>query len=778
MEKSILELLGFDTIKESLKQYSVSACGADLIEREEPEQDFEKWQERQKVFINFKSIFDKVTEFPDFSFPNIENYVVLAAKPGSVLEAVELAQIHAFLKSAAVLKKFLYSLEGFEAVSFLGDFEEFIDLRNEIAKYIRPDGEIKEDGIKELVAIKKRIAVANRQLYKAAEEYFINSEYRQYWQEGNITMRDGRAVLPLKANFKGKVPGIIHASSARGNTIFIEPSGLVEKNNLLMELEDEYRREVLKILRSLSFKVGFVSQGLLELSAKIALFDSYYSRWRYTASYGGVIPDHSDQGLALYEARHLLLGKKAVPIDIIANKDINILLISGPNTGGKTVALKTCALIVLMNQFNLGLPVREGSCLPFFDNVLADIGDGQSIADSLSTFSSHMKNISHILEVGTARSLILLDEPGTGTDPDEGAAIALAVFDQIVAMGALALATTHQTVVKNYALTNPKAENVSVKYDPETFTPLYKLVYGMPGESFGIDIAGRNGMASEVIDKAREYLGSEKINISKLLQEISTRHAQLDDRERSAAQRAEELKEKGRALSLKEIQLRQQEYEIKKQESSSFRHLVADTSSRLENLVRELREGEITKEKTREVKSFINELHQKEEKLEARVESLKPQGDSDAPVYKPDDPVYVGQSKKDGIVIRAMGKGKYLVAVGQMRLVLEGSELAPGKAKDESGSIRKSVMASYRKPVLELDIRGYRLDEAIQALEGQMDSALLCGLSEFSVIHGTGEGILQKGVRDYLHTNRNVKSYAFARPEEGGFGKTIVKLVE
>ena len=442
------------------------------------------------------------------------------------------------------------------------------------------------------------------------------------------------------------------------------------------------------------------------------------------------------------------------------------------------MALKTCALIVLMNQFNLGLPVREGSFLPFFDNVLADIGDGQSIADSLSTFSSHMKNISHILEAGTARSLILLDEPGTGTDPDEGAAIALAVFDQIVAMGALALATTHQTVVKNYALTNPKAENVSVKYDPDTFTPLYKLVYGMPGESFGIDIALRNGMAPSVIDKAREYLGSEKINLSRLLQEISTRHAQLDEKEQAASRRAEELKEKSRALSLKEIQLRQQEYEIKKQESSSFRHLVADTSSRLENLVREIREGEITKEKTREVKSFINDLHQEEEKLAAKVAGLKPQSREDAPEFKPDDPVYVGKSKKDGVVIRAMNKGKYLVAVGQMRLVLEGSELSPGKVQKESGSIRKSVMASYRKPVLELDIRGYRLDEAIQALESQMDSALLCGISEFSVIHGTGEGILQKGVRDYLHSNRSVKSYSFARPEEGGFGKTIVKLVE
>lgn len=778
MEKNILELLGFDTIKENLKQYTVSASGASLIESQEPETDFEKWQETQKIFINFKSILDKVTEFPDFSFYNIENYAVLAAKPGSVLEATELAQIHSFLKNAALLKKFLFSLEGFETISFLGDFEEFVDLRNEIAKYIRPDGEIKEDGIKELVAIKKRIAVANRQLYKAAEEYFINSEYRQYWQEGNITMRDGRAVLPLKANFKGKVPGIIHASSARGNTIFIEPSGLVEKNNQLMELEDEYRREVLKILRSLSFKVGFVSEGLLRLSGQIALFDSYYSRWRYTASYGGVIPDCSESGIGLFEARHLLLGAKAVPIDIIVKPGINILLISGPNTGGKTVALKTCALIVLMNQFNLGLPVREGSYLPFFDNVLADIGDGQSIADSLSTFSSHMKNISHILEAGSAKSLILLDEPGTGTDPDEGAAIALAVFDQIVAMGALALATTHQTVVKNYALTSPKAENVSVKYDPETLTPLYKLVYGMPGESFGIDIAGRNGMKGAVIAKAREYLGSEKINISKLLQEISDRHAKLDEREQKALQKEDALKEKGRELSLKELKLRQQEYEIKKEESSSFHHLVSDTASRLENLVRELREGEITKEKTREVKSFINGLQQQEKELDAKVESLKPQSSQDGPSYKPDDPVYVGQSKKDGIVIRAMNKGKYLVAVGQMRLVLDSSQLSPGKAQQENSSIRKSVMASYRKPVLELDIRGYRLAEAIQALDSQMDSALLCGLSEFSVIHGTGEGILQKGVRDYLHTNRNVKSYSFARPEDGGFGKTIVKLVD
>lgn len=778
MEKHILDISGFEAVKEGLKQYTVSEGGAALIERQEPESDYARWRERQDIFCALKLVLSRATSFPSVTFPEISHYAVKAAKEGAVLEAVELASVYVFLKSAAVLRRFLFSLEGFETVRFLGDYEEFLDLRNEISRYLLPNGTLKEDSIRELTSIKKRIAATNRLIARTADEYLQNSEYRSFWQESNVTMRDGRAVLPLKANFKGRVQGIIHSSSFRGNTIFIEPAGMVEKNNQLMELEEEYRREIFKILRNLTFKVGFVSEGLVRLSQQIALFDSYYSRVRYTDSYGGTIPDHSERGITLYDARHLLLGEKAVPVDILIKENINILLISGPNTGGKTVALKTAALMVLMNQFNLGIPAREGSSLPFFDNVLADIGDGQSIADSLSTFSAHMKNISHILETGTEKSLILLDEPGTGTDPDEGAAIAMSVFDSIAERNALAMVTTHQSVIKNYAFANSFAENISVKYDPETFTPEYKLVYGVPGESFGIDIAGKNGIPESIIGKAREYLGSEKININLLLKQISEKHAELEEREASIRSSENEIKESRRELSLKKLQLQQKEYEIRKNESASYSRLVSETSSRLENMVRELREGEITKEKTKAVKKFIDEIHENEEKLRNKAENLKTTPETEEITYKPDDFVYVGESRKDGVVIREMKKGKYLVAVGQLRIVVDSKDLSPGKAKEEKGKITRSVLSSYRKPEFELDIRGCRLDEAIAQLERQMDSALLCGLNEFSVIHGTGEGILQKGVRDFLSGNRNVDSFKFATPENGGFGKTLVKLVK
>ena len=776
MEKHILDILGFETVREGLKQYTVSEGGAALISRQEPESDFAAWREKQDIFCALKLVLSRATSFPSVSFPEISHYAVKAAKEGAVLEAAELAAVYVFLKSAAVLRRFLFSLEGFETVRFLGDFEEYIDLRNEISRYLLPNGALKEDSIRELTSIKKRIAATNKLIARTADEYLQNAEYRSFWQENNITMRDGRAVLPLKANFKGRVQGIIHSSSFRGNTIFIEPAGLVEKNNQLMELEEEYRREIFRILRNLTFKVGFVSEGLVRLSQQIALFDSYYSRVRFTDSYGGTIPEHSEKGMALYEAKHLLLGEKAVAVDIIVGKDTNILLISGPNTGGKTVALKTAALIVLMNQFNLGIPAREGSSIPFFDNVLADIGDGQSIADSLSTFSAHMKNISHILEAGTGKSLILLDEPGTGTDPDEGAAIAMAVFDRIAEKNALALVTTHQSVIKNYAFANAFAENISVKYDPETFTPEYKLVYGVPGESFGIDIAGKNGMPEDIISKAREYLGSEKININLLLKQISEKHAQLADREAAIKRAEQEIREKKREIELKGLQLRQKEYEIKKSESTAYSRLVSETSSRLENMVRELREGEITKEKTRGVKDFIEEIHGNEEKLKQKAEALKTEAAEEDIVYKQDDPVYVGESRQDGVIIREMKKGKYLVAVGQLRITVDKKDLVPGKVRQEKNKVSRTVLSSYRKPEFELDIRGCRLDEAIAQLERQMDSALLCGLNEFSVIHGMGEGILQKGVRDFLEDNSNVESFRFATPENGGFGKTIVKL--
>ncbi|MCQ2604132.1 MAG: endonuclease MutS2 [Spirochaetia bacterium] len=778
MEKNILEIMGFSSIKEQLKQYTISDAGKKLIDSQEPGDSFPVWRENSSIFRILKNVLSTGGTFPDVSFPAIEQDVEKAAVNGAVLEAVSIAGIYTFLRSAAVLKKFLFSLEGIDEIRFLAEFDDFTDLRNEISKYLKPDGELKEDSIKELVSIKKRIAAANRQIVKLADDYFQRAEYHGFWQDGSMTIRDGRAVLPLKANCKGHIQGIIHSSSARGTTVFIEPAGMVEKNNELMELEDEYRREILKILRNLTFKIGFRSSELMELSEKIGTFDSFYARIRYTDSYGGIIPEHTERGMHLYEARHLLLGKKAVPVDILIDEHTNVLLISGPNTGGKTVALKTAALLVLMNQFGLGIPAREDSSMAFFDNVLADIGDGQSIENSLSTFSAHMKNASYILENCTEKSLVLLDEPGTGTDPDEGAAIAMAVLDQIIEKNALAMVTTHQSVVKNYAFANPHAENVSVKYDPETFTPLYKLVYGVPGESFGIDIAGKNGIPAGIIDKAREYLGSEKININLMMKQISDKSTELFERQEKIAARELELKESFRDISLKKLQLRQKEYELKRAENAEFSKLVSQAGSQLENLIRELREGELTRDKIQKSRDFLDNMRKEGDRLGTELETLKQEPEKDDVKFKADDFVYVGQSKKDGVIIREMKKGKYLVAVGQMRIVVDQKDLVPGKQRDEKKSIASSFAGNYRKPEFELDIRGCRLDEAISQLERQMDSALLCGLSEFSIIHGTGQGILQKGVRDFLSANKDVESFKFATPENGGFGKTLVKLIK
>lgn len=777
MEKDILEISGFNVIKEQLKQYALSDAGRDLIEKEVPEICCEAWKKKRDMIINLRLTLPEDHSFPSVSFPEIRGHAAKASKEGAVLEAGELAEILLFLRSASVLKRFLFSLKNFETIGFFADYEEFADLRGDLSVYLKPDGELKEN-IKELADIKKRTASANKRLAAAVDGYFQDSRYRGWWQEEAALFRDGRTVLPLKSNFKGRIQGIIHSSSSRGTTLFIEPADLVERNNELMELEEEYRREVRKILKDLTLKTGSVSEGLVALSDKIAFFDSCRSRVMFAFSYGGIFPELSERGIELYGARHLLLGPKAVPIDIKAGEDIDILLISGPNTGGKTVALKTAALIVLMNQFCLGVPAIEGSRLAFFDSVLVDIGDGQSIEDSLSTFSAHMKNISRILREGTSRSLILLDEPGTGTDPDEGASIAMAVLDRIVEMGALALVTTHQSAIKNYAFTNKRAENISVKYDPETFTPEYKLIYGTSGESFGIDIAGRNGMPEEIIGKARKYLGSEKVNITLLLKQIAEKNAELEERERADRAREQDIKEAAREISLKKLQLRQKEYEIKKSESSSFSKLVSETGSRLENLVRELREGEITKEKTKEVKRFLDDLASEKKSLEEKTEILKREtAPADEEIdYSPGDHVWIGPNKREGTIIQEMKKGKYLVAAGQMRFVMDKSEFVLGKAEEKERPSVKAVLKGCRKPEFVLDIRGKRFNEAMDLLDRQMDSAILCGLSEFSVIHGKGEGILQKGVHDYLASNKNVISFDFAGPENGGFGKTVVKL--
>jgi DNA mismatch repair protein MutS2 len=496
------------------------------------------------------------------------------------------------------------------------------------------------------------------------------------------------------------------------------------------------------------------------------------------------------------------------------------VVITGPNTGGKTVTLKTIGLFALMNQAGLALPAEE-AVLPLFDGVYADIGDEQSISQSLSTFSGHMTNIAGIISEAGERSLVLLDELGSGTDPEEGSAIAMAILDHFIEKKSTVVLTTHQGMLKNYGYSRGGVENASLEFDGRTLSPTYRIIMGIPGESRAVDIAARNGLPPGLVEKARTYLDKERSDVSALIAGLKEKHRELDEAARSAREEELKLREDRRKADLKELSLRQQEYQLKREGAVEFRRFLQESRRDLENLVREIREGELTGEKTRGVKEFIRRLEENsaaaetaleaEEKALAALENAfdgsgagghSPGDAADPPEIAPGVEVTAGPSRRRGRVIRRGKKDLWIVETGSVRMSFPEGELVPvrtprGKSGEalSAGRAANGVLGAGTAAAgantggagwtadlapaeakLELNLLGLRLEEALEALRRQIDGAALAGLREFAVIHGRGDGILQRGVQEYLENDPAVEEYRFSRPEQGGFGRTEVTL--
>ena len=779
MENHTVEILEFNQIKESLKSYCLGEGGAHLIDMQLFTDSNDDWYKKSEAVDTLLKLFKDNISIPELSFPYIDSFLSSLTAEGSVLEQEELSAVMVYLGSSIRLKKVFFSAAADnDTLISTVSFEDTTDIENKLKKYLRPDGTLKEDSIKELVAIKKRIGTVNRSISSTVNSYVTSHNYSSYLQDTSSALKDGRVVLPVKGNFKGKIKGIVHGKSAKGLTFFIEPMDLVEQNNELTELEELYKIEIFKILKKLSELLRENLYILKDIIKKISEADSYIARARFAYFNNHVIPEIKESGINLKNARHFLLGKNAVPINISISDKTKALVISGPNTGGKTLALKTAGLAVLMNQFWMGLPADEGSSIALFDNVLADIGDEQSVTGSLSTFSAHMKNVSEILGKSTERSLVLLDEPGTGTDPEEGAALSISFIQTIISRQSLLMVSTHQGVIKNFATANPYCENVSVAYDPETYRPEYSIIYGLPGESYGIDIAMKNGIPEDVIELSRKYLGSEKVNINKLLKDISEKQQIIDGKMRQLDEREHSIKEDERKIMLKEISIRQKRHELKIEEERKTSRFLRESRKKVENAIREIREGELTKNKILRAKEIVAEIENRKELISSEIESENALSDeiitSDFEI-KEGMSVLVGDQRVSATIIRKAKKDRFLVSTGSMRLEVSTKDIFPDRNAEKKVEI-KSYVKMDTKPVFELDLRGMRLDDAVRKLQQQIDTAVLANFKEFSVIHGLGEGILQKGVWNFLETCCPVKNFNFAHPDQGGFGKTVVYL--
>ena len=818
-----LALLEYGRIRECIASYALSAEAAREIRQLYPLFDPEKVRALKQLVMAFCTLINTAEREKQQELPEIGFLFPRLALAGSILETDEILALGLFLERGGELRRFIVDTIPQESETGMTELRKLAQsipdcssLVPEIFRIIDRDGTIRD--LPEIKKIRRKIRDLSKELERCIAAYNANENTRRMLQSELPSQRDGRLVLAVKANFRNRIKGIVHEVSASGQTIFIEPEESVEKNNQILVETAHLQAEITKLLKALSGRLAEHRIELEEFHRTMVYMETLRARARYSLGITAgnkeccfAIKAHdSVSHLKLRQARHPLIGSdavppsKAVPIDLSLESSTRMVIITGPNTGGKTVSLKTIGLFALMNQTGLALPAAE-AVLPIFDAVYADIGDEQSISQSLSTFSAHMINIAGIIQEATEHSLVLLDELGAGTDPEEGNAIAMAILDHFIETKNTVVLTTHHGILKNYGYSRAGVENASVEFDSRTLSPTYRIIMGIPGESRALDIALRNGFPAGLVENARSYLDEERSDMSALIAGLKEKHRELDMVSRSAKEEQDRLREDRRRTDLKELSLRQKEYFLKQQGLTEFQRFLAESRKLLENLVREIREGELNREKTLKVKDFIRQLEEQSAAMEAVLEteelsimqsSLAGHTDTKNTASKriltPGIEVFAGPSRLRGKIIREDTKktGKknrhnsqsWIVEIGSVRTSFSEQELVPADEDQGSlsgmGTVRWAAeLAPAAQPVkLELNLLGMRLEEALEALRRQIDGAVLTGLREFSIVHGKGDGILQKGIQDYLQNESAVAEYHFSRPELGGSGRTEVIL--
>ncbi len=785
MSQRTLTDLEFDKIIKELSLLTRSHEGKARILQREFIIDEDFLRNQHQYLTEIISIRAEKGNYQSLYFPEIHNSLLKVKVEGSTLDGPELYNIGIYLNSSFTLKNYYSSSDNYipvQTVKLLENIPDLHLLERNILTDLENPGKVKENH-PQLQPFIKAFERARKDRGITADQYIKNPYSKMQGEQA--VFRDGRVVLPFKSNEKNSLSGVMHGTSGSGATLFIEPYDLVEKNNNVAIAEQQIFIEIQKIYRELTVKVREYLVDLLMVKNIIGEMDMYLAKADYAEKYRCTKAAFTDKGLILKRARHPLLYEKAVPIDVELDSDIRAMIMSGPNAGGKTVTLKTIGLLILMNQFGMFIPAGEGCELPIFHQVYTDIGDEQSIEDDLSTFSGHMKHISEILHevIDFPESLLIFDELGSGTDPIEGSALARSILEYSADKARITLITSHHSVLKQYAYAAKGIINASMEFDERNNIPTYRVISGLPGESYAIETAERMKMPKIITHTAKSYLSDETVKISTIIKGLEEQKRNQESVLQEILGKKKNLQEKIRNYDLKMLQFKQMEHIRKNSELSELGKFTVSTKKMLENLVRELKEGELTREKTKRVKSFIHEIDQK---IESEEIALKKEKDSlntvGKTLFEKGMLVRVGGAHKEGEILRRERKGYWVVLVDSMKITLPEREISPVSGNDKG---KKSSKPNHQfsmgflpssKPVYCLDVRGNTLLETISALQKQIDTALMHNMLQFSVIHGKGDGILQRGIHDYLKGLKVIDHFEFALPDDGGYGKTYIYL--
>ena len=789
MNQKALSSLEYPKIIERLTEKASSPMGKELCRKLQPSTDINRIRLMQ---TQTKDALTRLFQKGSVSFGSVKDIrgSLKRLEIGSSLGIMEILSVCALLENTSRVKAYSrgdrIDLPSDSLDSMFEQLAPLTPLSSEIRRCILSEDEISDDASPALRQVRRNMKVTNDRIHTQLSG-LVNGNARTYLQDSVITMRNGRYCIPVKAEYKGQVPGMIHYQSSTGSTLFIEPMAVVKLNNDMRELELQEQKEIEIILAGLSEQIAEEREAIaLNLELMVQL-DFIFARAGLAMDMNGSEPVFNEEGrVLLKKARHPLIPKKkVVPIDIRLGDDFDLLIITGPNTGGKTVSLKTVGLLTLMGQAGLHIPALDRSELALFHEIYADIGDEQSIEQSLSTFSSHMTNIVSFLEKADSRSLVLFDELGAGTDPTEGAALAISILSYLHDKGIRTMATTHYSELKVYALSTPGVENACCEFSVETLRPTYRLLIGIPGKSNAFAISSKLGLSDQIIERAKEQISEQDESFEDVLSSLEENRVTIENERLEIARYKEEIKTLKAQLESRQEKLDAQRDRILRQANEEAHKVLEEAKEYADQtmkLFHKFQKNNVdTSAVERERQELRKRMNKAEKNMSDRQETKKPKKLLTAKDIRPGDSVKVLSMNLKGTVgSRPDSKGFLFVQMGIIRSKVHLSDLelvdepvitTPSLQKTGAGKIRMSKSASVST---EINLLGRTVDEAIAELDKYLDDAYIAHLKSVRIVHGKGTGALRKGIHDYLRRQKHVSSFRLGEFGEGDAGVTIV----
>jgi len=781
IQEKTFTTLEYDKILDIMTQHLASEVGREFAMKLRPVTAIKEAETLLEQTWEAESIYTRTGRTPVTGFPDVRE-LVGRMHASLFLSTRELLAIAQAMRAAREAKDILQSGDENSLLCNLANrLTSHRSVEEEVARCILGEDEISDNASAELNRIRRQMKIVGERVREKLNSMLKSMTTQKYLQEAVITIRNGRYVLPVKAECRSQVPGLVHDQSSSGATLFVEPSAVVELGNENKRLLIEEKNEIERILSGLTAMIEPFADEMHMSCNVMGALDVIFARAIMARDQRAVRPKMNETGcIRIVRGRHPLIPKdRVVPVDIWLGETFRTLIITGPNTGGKTVTLKTVGLFSLMAMSGMFIPADEGTELSTFDNVFADIGDEQSIEQSLSTFSSHMTNTVRILAEADARSLVLLDELGAGTDPIEGAALAQAILESLYERSTLTVATTHYSEIKAFALMHPGMQNASMEFDVDRLCPTYRLFIGIPGKSNAFEISRRLGLNDAVIDRAQDFLQKKDVAFETVLSEAEqARRSAENDKEAIYKTRIETEKIKSE-LDKEKKKLEDEKTLLRQKAREDARRMVQETRQDMEKLIAQLRaiENIDQKQLERAVQSSRDAMRKTEERLYEQAVQRDTAGEAPTKVHPGERVKLITLGQEATVLKPADAKGEVLVQAGVMKLSIPLNDIRPVEQKKKpQQTAAKVTLSQDRGNALSIDLRGSMVDDACLELDRFIDNALITGVHEFYVVHGKGTGALRNGVQAYLKNHPRVKTYRIGAYGEGDAGVTVVTL--